>query len=117
MKNIKALIGGLALAAIVGVNGYMAMADRVLSYAELQLNGLENVAEGEISAINGKGESFLYDCWKYQLIYFDANGNANLPDGSSLTGAANSYKMIYCKFTAVNCGGASRDYCKRIRCK
>lgn len=46
MKNIKALIGGLALAAIVGVNGYMAIGSGI-STSELSIVDVENVAEGE----------------------------------------------------------------------
>lgn len=46
MKNIKALVGGLALAAIVGVNGYMSIGSGV-SISELTLDGMESMAEGE----------------------------------------------------------------------
>lgn len=45
MKNIKALVGGLALAAIVGVNGYMAMADTASSH-ELDVTNVERLADG-----------------------------------------------------------------------
>ena len=45
-KKIQALVGGLALAAIVGVNGYMATANAI-SVSELEVADVEMMAEGD----------------------------------------------------------------------
>ena len=55
MKNIKALIGGLALAAIGGVNGYMAIGPYSIQLPGCKRRGIKSV----IQCCSGGGDCIV----------------------------------------------------------
>ena len=69
-KKIQTLVGGLALAAIVGVNGYMVI-DGSTTSSELDVTNVERLAEGWEWSDLGIGKNWREDYVKINCDDFD----------------------------------------------
>lgn len=133
-KKIQTLVGGLALAAIVGVNGYMVIPDNALA-SELKLDGLENMAEGENPPFNGffgwfsqglrqDEREMPYVCPITNGHYIEsvtaegtgsAGGDNYQVSGSVTYNYSDSHDYAY-TYTAINCATGYQN-CTRVKCK